>query len=248
MGLTIHYSLASSVETPRQARELVTKLRERALRLPLANVGEIVERRGAACDFQQLDQDDPDRWLLIQARQFVEDRSRGGQDYSYSVTPSHVIAFSTWPGEGCEEANFGLCQYPRTVRIPDPQRDDRRRTLRTGLAGWQWGSFCKTQYASNPDSGGVANFLRCHLSVIALLDQAQALGILADVSDEGDFWKKRDAQALAQQLGEWNEKIAGFFGQLKDRLAGEGAGLEGSIAQFPNFEHLEAKGRTGLLG
>ena len=48
-------------------------------------------------------------WLLIQAGQYVNDP----RDEGYRVAPTHVIAFSTWPGQGCEEANFGLCRYPQ---------------------------------------------------------------------------------------------------------------------------------------
>jgi hypothetical protein len=152
-----------------------------------------------------------------------------------------VIAFSTWPGEGCEPANFGLCRYPAQATVPDLKQPEQTRTVRTHLGGWRWGSFCKTQYASNPEAGGVPNFLRCHLSVIALLDYARTLGILSSVSDEGGFWEKRDAQALAQTVGTWNELIAGVVGQLKDRL---GAEFVAEIAKFPDFEHLEAKGRS----
>jgi hypothetical protein len=59
---------------------------------------------------------------------------------------------------------------------------------------WSWRSFCKTQYASNPQLGGVQGFLRCHLSVIRLLDAAQELGILGEVNDEGGYWERRDAR------------------------------------------------------
>src|SRR5262249_2710819 len=48
---------------------------------------------------------------------------------------------------------------------------DEVRKVRTKLAGWQWRSFCKTQYASDPQVGGIPNFLRCHISVVTLLDR-----------------------------------------------------------------------------
>ena len=115
------------------------------------------------------------------------------------------------------------------------------RRIRTRLSGWCWGSFCKTQYASNPECGGVANFLRCHLSVIRMLDHAKELGILRSVSDEGDFWEKRNIEDLSREVGQWNEAIAGWLGQLKDQL---GPDLLAAITKFPNFEHLEAKGRS----
>ena len=116
----------------------------------------------------------------------------------------------------------------------------RKRRVRTGLTGWCWSSFCKTQYASNPACGGVQNFLRCHLNVIALLDFAKSLGMVEGVKDEGSYWETRDVEALAREVGSWNEMIAAFAGQFKDAL---GAGVVSEIANFPNFEHLEARGR-----
>ena len=52
-----------------------------------------------------------------------------------------------------------------------PNKFQAKRTIKTRLAGWRYGTFCKTQYASEPDCGGVPNFIRCHLSVIHLLDR-----------------------------------------------------------------------------
>ena len=163
-----------------KARQVLEQLRQKALDLPFHQVGEIIEVSGVAADFDTLDQDDPLRWLLIQAGQHLE---RDG--LHYRVTPKQVMAFSTWPGEGCEQANFGLAIYPKTIEV-----DGKR--LRTNLADWSWGSFCKTQYASNPECGGIEN-----------------------------YWEKRDIKALAQEVGDWNTLIAGWVGRFKDAF-GEG--------------------------
>ncbi len=238
MGLTIHYSLKSNTRSPKKARELVAQLRGRALDLPFAQVEDIVELTGEACDHAQNKQHS---WLLIQAGQYISRPAPGGSAYSYGVKPTHVIAFETLPGDGCEPANFGFCRYPAQIEVTDPNCRHRRKRLRTGLSGWSWGSFCKTQYASNRDCGGVENFLRCHLAVVKMLDRAQSLGILEDVSDEGDFWENRDVRALARQVGDWNEMIAAFAGKLKDTLGSDQVDAE--ITKFPNYEHLEAAGR-----
>src|ERR1019366_6319062 len=148
-----------------------------------------------------------------------------------------LIAFKAWPGEGCEESNFGLCQYP--AEIVDP----RHGKLKTKLSGWRWASFVKTQYSSDPGCGGVPNFLRCHLTVIALLDRARQLGCLDSVSDEGGFWEQRKVEALVKEIGSWNEMIAAFGGRLKDVL---GAGVVMPIGEYPNFEQLEHAGQTQL--
>jgi len=213
MGLTIHYSLKSGMRSPKKARELVARLRGRALDLPFERVDDIIELSGPACDYQQYDQDHPNRWLLIQAGQFVDDPRH--KEYSYTVTPNHVIAFSTWPGRGCEEANFGLCRYPAMIQVDDPICTWQRRTIRTKLTGWSWGSFCKTQYASEPECGGVPHFLRCHLAVVKMLDHAKTIGILEGVSDEGGFWERRDVKALARNVGEWNAMLDALTGQLR---------------------------------
>jgi hypothetical protein len=162
-------------------------------------------------------------------------------DIHYRVKPQRVVAFSTWPGEGSEEANFGLAVFPKTIEVEDRSRwPHRTKRVRTGLGDWSWGSFCKTQYASNPECGGVENFLQCHLAVVKLLDHAAAIGILKEVSDEGDYWQKRDVKALAAEVGDWNTMIAGWSGRLKDAF---GEAVESEITKYPNFEHLEAQGQ-----
>jgi hypothetical protein len=231
VGLTVHYALHSDARTAKQARQLVEKLRKRALDLPFAEVGEVVELKGSACDYQTYEGDHPLRWLAIQAGQYVVQ-----ENTHYSVKPIHVLAFSCDPGEGCEQANFGLAVYPVAIYVRD--RGARRsRKLQTGLSGWNWSSFCKTQYASQH---GVEHFIRCHLLVIRMLDHAKELGILKGVSDEGDFWEKRDVKALAQEVGEWNQHLAGLVGKMKDLFGGD---FQAPITQFQDFEHLEAEGR-----
>jgi hypothetical protein len=235
MGLTIHYSLKSDAGSPAQARQQVERLRQAALDLPMAEVGEVVELTGAECDPEIGNKDDEGkRWLLIQARRIIQI----GEGY-YFATPTHVIAFAAWPGEECEVANLGLATYPDVIETKDGE-------LTTGLKrGWYWHSFCKTQFSSNPSVGGAANFVRCHLAVIRLLDAAKAIGVLEEVKDEGGYWEKRDAKALVETVGRWNSFIAGIVGQFKDQFGGT---TIAPITEFPNFEHLEAEGRKGEEG
>lgn len=234
MGLTIHYDLQAETRSPVKARHLIGELRKKAFDLPFQEVGEIVEFSGEQANYDNVDQDDPNRWLLIQSGQYVKFGDR-----HFNVRPTRLIAFSTSPGDGCENANFGLAVYPATIEVEIDRW--RPKTIRTGLAHWSWSSFCKTEYASNPDCGGLENFIRCHLAVVKLLDHASTLGILKDVSDEGDYFTKRDLKALGDEVGQWNTLIAGFAGRLKDAF---GEGVETEIAKFPNYEHLEANGRS----
>ena len=142
MGLTIHYTFQSDTRSVSKARRLVEQLRQRALDLPFKEVGDLIELGEGECDFDNCEQDNPHRWMLVQAGQYIEHEGT-----HYTVIPKHLIAFSTWPGDGCEQANFGLCLYPGTIETGDGRR------IRTGLKGWSWQSFCKTQYASNQECG-----------------------------------------------------------------------------------------------
>jgi hypothetical protein len=98
----------------------VQQLRQAALDLPFQHVGEIVELRGDQCDYRKRADEDPYRWLLIQARTDIPlpvtpaERSRGVRP-AMDVLPLNVIAFETEPGDGCESANFGLCRFPSHV-------------------------------------------------------------------------------------------------------------------------------------
>ena len=126
-----------------------------------------------------------------------------------------------------------LALYPELIETKDGM-------LSTGVSGWRWHSFCKTQYATNQNAGGIENFIRCHLAVIRLLDHAKAMGILESVNDESGFWEKRDVKALVETVGDWNRHIAGIVGQFKDQFRDQ---IIAPITRFPDFEHLEAEGR-----
>jgi hypothetical protein len=232
MGLTIHYSLQSDAGTPSEARAMVAKLRQRAVDLRFQQVSELIEEN-TECKLESLDRNDPKRWLLVQAQRVVE-----YEGAYFRVSPERLIAFRSLPGNGCEEACFGLALYPATMSAIDAIHG--HRPLRTDIDGWSWSSFCKTQYSSNPRDGGIEHFLRCHLSVIKLLDFAKELVILDSVKDEGGYWEKRDVQALVKEVGDWNSMIAGWAGRLKDAL---GSGVVSEIGTFPNFEHIEANDR-----
>ena len=247
MGLTIHYQLAITGDEA-HARKFIQQLHQAALDLPFQHVGEIVEFQGDECDWKQRADDDPHRWMLIQAGTHIALpvepwEKRQGVTRHLDVRPKHIIAFETEPGVGSEAANFGLCQFPSELSHPEYGK------LKTKLKGWSWHSFCKTHYASDPRCGGLPNFLRCHLGVVALLDEAKRLGVLGSVNDEGDFWETRSLERLTKEIGDQSAMLACFLGALKDAMgqAPGGAGtVEAPIAAYPNFEHLEADGQRLL--
>ncbi len=241
MGLTIHYKLRAK-GTEAKARKLVEQLHSAAQDLPFKEVGNIVDLKGDECDFDKRAKNDSLRWLVCQSSRHVRVKNthamgNGEMGDSYiTVQPHRVIAFDTWPGEGCEAANFGFCLFPATI-------EHRGKQIRTKFSGWRWSSFCKTQYASDPACGGIENFLRCHLLVVAMLDKAKELGCLEEAYDEGKFWDNRDVKALVPEIESWNGMIAAFAGQLKDVL---GDGVVSPITNYSNFEQLELAGQHQL--
>lgn len=176
MGLTIHYEFRLNTLLLKDVRKVLKELKEHALALPFKEVGEIVEFTEDECDpdFHR-DNGNIYRGLKVQSQQYVTECS-----VSYGILPKHIVAFSTWPGEGCEEANFGLCLYPETI-----EREGRKITTNIGQ-GFRWKSFCKAQYASSPDCGGMRNFLRSHLALLGLLGHADEIGVLDSVIETKD--------------------------------------------------------------
>lgn len=241
MGLTIHYSLQLNLEKAEAARMVINKLHSKAKDLPFKKVGDIIDLSGEKANFHNYNPNNEHRWMLIQAIATARVKANDGGEYHYDVPPTRVIGFETYPGDGSEPANFSLATYPKTIEITPYQNHPHRSSVlvkkRTNLKGWSWSSFCKTQYASNPECGGVNNFLKCHLCVVSLLDYAKELGVLEEVCDEGDYWDNRNIEELAKQVGEWNCMIASFVGQLKDAF---GDDFQAPITEFQNFEHLEA--------
>ena len=142
MGLTIHYKLKAK-GTDALARKLVESLHQAAHDLPFKEIGSIVDLSASECDYEKREQDDPLRWLLIQASENLRLKNNRPisadekADSWISVPPKRMIAFTAWPGEGCEESNIGLCQYPAEIFSPNLG------TLKTKMLGWSWSSFCK---------------------------------------------------------------------------------------------------------
>lgn len=232
MGLTIYYRL----KAPKRCDpgEVIEKLRQAALDLPVAEVSDrVFHLVGQACSYQNVGQNHPLRWALVQAQDSVEDTEPGTSRRVWvSVAPVELYVFSVWPGEECEEANFGLARYPDQIKC-------RGRVLQVPDSGvWRWRSFCKTQYASNVS---IEHFVRCHVSVCCLLREAEKLGILEAVHDEGRFWHTWDIDTLVREVGQWNAFIAGMVRGL------EGSGLDftAPIMRNPEYPVLRELGSSG---
>lgn len=232
MGLTIHYKLRAPEGC--DPGEVMERLRQVALDLPVEEVSDrVFHLAGRACDYRKLAPEHPLRWALIQAQDLVEEvEPETGRKVWIEVAPLELYVFSVWPGEGCEEANFGLARYPdrtewrgRVLPVPD-----------SGV--WHWMSFCKTQYASNVS---IEHFVRCHVAVCCLLREAEKLGILQQVHDEGRFWDTWDIGVLAREVGGWNAFIAG----LAKALEQNGLSFSASITANPEYPVLRELGDAG---
>jgi hypothetical protein len=155
-----------------------------------------------------------------------------GEDDQYtSVPPTELHSFRVHPGPGSESAVFFLAKYPERVSVNGQVRKV------PGAKVWSSSSWCKTQYASNH---GIENFVRCHLSVIAILDRARELGFKVVVRDDGHFQTTRSVPRLIEAVTGWNELIAGFGALLDQSIRGTTrvSGLTGR----QDLEHLEARG------
>jgi hypothetical protein len=202
MGLTIHYHLTTKASTTHeQAAKFVKALRQRCLDLPFKTVSEVHDVQGDECDFNKAT--GSKRWLLIQARPWVSYKYdaagrnpktiRGEGDLnSEHPMPSKIVAFTAWPGDGCEAANIGLVFVPE-IKAPALEGDRRGDHVAVKVGNpWLWNSFCKTGYSED--------FAKAHLSVVAMLDAAEEIGkdigVRLRVKDEGEYWETRDAAVL----------------------------------------------------
>lgn len=243
MGLTLHYTLALPGSTSSAGvRRRLDDLRRRAAALKSGRVDEeLMEFEGSSA------RKFPLGGLSVPVVYNAAGRPRVAMNIDESETWDWVepedIALFRVHFEGAETAFFGVARFPETFPC---RTSDRRATValpvpRT-LGRWYSEWACKTQYAADPRCGGRENFLRAHLTLIAVLDAARELGFELTVSDEGGYWESRSIPVLLGELDRMDRLVAGFAGFLKDRLGKDMRGsLEGPILARPDFENLEAR-------
>ncbi|MGG6265425.1 hypothetical protein ACQ4M3_24410 [Leptolyngbya sp. AN03gr2] len=224
MGLNISYNLSLTAGVD-QAREIVLALRQKALDLAFTQVDEFVELQGEACHFDMDDREDPHIFLKLRGLKptVIAMNGMSWKDSTY------LLAFDTLPGQGCETAAFGFATHNKIQAVND----------------WIWTGFCKTQYASNSEYGGREHFIRCHLALVKLLDESQKLGVRCEVDDQGNYWNTRSIFELTAALNAQNVFMAATMGSIKNALDST-ATLQAPILDYPNFEYLEAEGRSSL--
>lgn len=180
MGITIHYELSFRGQRAR-AEALIRVLQSKCMDLPFDSVSEVsAVTRGAP--------ESSGSQLLDSIRMFVH-RS----DDSFHVVAEEAIGFRGVVGDGCEPLQMMLCRWPRFIL-----RGGRR--VSTGLTGWSYRRYCKTQFAG---AVGPEHLVRCHATVLSALDAAGQLGLLVAMEDEGKFSPLRDGVRLKEEYRKW---------------------------------------------
>ena len=223
MGLTIYYKLSVAKNlAPEVVQELVQRVALYARKIGCAEVSE------------------PLRPFREPVYSRLSVRAGRTEDGCFGFVPaSEGWLVEVWPGEGCESAHFGLCQYPREA--PYELRGQRGWVKTEYRRGWLFKGACKTQYAAEH---GWDHFLRCHKTIISILKFWRQLGVTVKVSDEGEYWTTRSEAKLRTRLGCYDRLMAVVGGAFKDaaEATGKGYAIESPIFARPDFEKLEAEG------
>jgi hypothetical protein len=223
MGLTIYYRLSVAKNlSPDVVRELVGRVAGYARRIGCAEVSEPM------LAFRE----------PVYSQLFV--RAGREEDACFGHVPARAgWLVEVWPGEGCERAHFGLCQYPREAPY---QLHGRTGWVKTEYRrGWLFRGACKTQYAAEH---GWEHFLRCHKTILSILKFCRSLGVMVKVNDEGGYWRTRSENRLREILNRYDGLIAATAGVFKDAMHERASGLsvEAPILARKDFERLEAEG------
>ena len=237
MGLTIHVTVRLPASlTPDEVTSRVAALHQVVAQLLMRSQTAIVlldesRIRHALSDRSR----SPWRWAVVQHQHHLAYRHdhRGipyqvnggehGAGTCYRMIPAQrLIGFTCLPGEGCEPLNLFIGSFPTSTMV-DCQGDQHdypsgQRRLMLPTPRWRGSAFCKTQYASDPAAGGVTNFLKCHLLVIAALDAAQAAGFVVEVHDEGGYWQHRSIPRLVREIADWNAFLLSVGDQIRSRF------------------------------
>jgi len=223
MGITIHYRLSTQQEwTDDNVREWLEIMADCAQHLGCANVGSVVPAHKLGDVTTKLHQ-----------------VGRGHTRRFVPINPDSGSAVMIDVGDGCQELALALCKYPAMWRCHHGRSMQRWHPTKISRE-WQFSWFCKTQFAGQH---GAAHFLRCHKTVISLLDFCKKSGVEVDVKDEAHFWEQRDEAALAENLRRSEAMMAAFGGLLKDMAdTPDGATITSPIFDYANFEHLEQEG------
>jgi len=224
MGLTIHYQLSTQSDwTEEEVFARWEIIGDYARHLGCDNVGDVLpahKRQDVTDKLHRIGRGLDVRWVAIHARVGW-------------ILPIEI-------GKGCEPFMLALCRYPGRWQCQHGHSMKRWHPTKIS-ADWQFSWFCKTQFAGQ---FGLAHFLRCHKTVISLLDFCRKAGLDVTVQDESDFWEDRNEQRLIKSIQQNEALMAAFGGLIKDTVEKKrGHKVHSPIFDYHNFEHLEHEGR-----
>ncbi|GAA6623795.1 hypothetical protein [Scytonema sp. NUACC26] len=172
MGYSIHYQFNAGNRPINEIRSILHSLHHHAQLLPFTWVdANVTELEGKDCVFNS-----ENGTSLLLTLQAIQHNFATGE----SIYPTHLIGFETLPRSGCEGLVIFLGHYSHDEN-------------------WMATGHCKTQFASQPESGGIANFVLAHTLVVEMLDRSQCLEILDNVFDEIGYWQQRDLHCLVER-------------------------------------------------
>lgn len=189
MGLTIHYNFKFK-GTKEEARNKLLQVKTIAEKLPFKEVGDLWD-----LDYSKSFNDEEENKKCAKGKEGdyrwakiqYEPRDIDSSRIKISDGKFEGLVLMLWAGNGCESTNIGLVS-------------------KDGF-NWSGGAFTKAQYAEE--------FIKCHLLVVKILDVCQSLGILEEVSDEGDYWETRDLKVLGDNITESSLFIEIIGGMIK---------------------------------
>lgn len=232
MGLHICYELRlPGATTDDTAVRLLEGLRAYVLTLDVASTSPVSRLTGGDLSVHH---DRWERWsvpwlLHVVSRGMREERdgAAGAMDDPDRLA---VAGFLMHPGRGSEAAAFGLV---RPCPVPPAANAD----LTDEWQNWFWHYCCKTQYASAVSD---EHLLRCHGSVVRVLEEAQRIGFGVTVRDETHYWETRSTERLLLEVRNMNRIVARIAGAFHDAASPDHR-AEGAIFEHPDFERLETE-------
>ena len=215
MGLTIHFQYRFQ-GNDKALEQVLSRLREQFLQLPLEHVGEIESVQGLKYQHGYGNLEGQEylsaslasmAWIYgdYLFKGTSDEKERQAQDWFCAERLERMRGYQLLVQvmEGCESFGINLVEYK-------PNH-------------WFGAGFTKTQYAQV--------FEPAHLLVIQMLDYCKQEKILKSVSDEGDYWKSRDLQKLRKAIGGYRQLVASVTKQLSSILKNQGMQLGGAAIE-----------------
>lgn len=214
MGLHLNWELRLPASTSDAAVcASLRRLRDSALEQGFEEVSPLVQafgpQKGTAVSWTKT----LEFWASLVAKPYEDESPPMRGD------PATAQGFFVQPGEGCETASFGLLR----------RADDARKHT-----DWFWHCSCKTQYASIVSD---EHLIRCHTSLVRVLERAVDIGLDVIVRDETHYWETRDESRLLSEVHKMNSIVARIAGKLSDASAS--ADIRAPIFAHRRFERLE---------